>query len=285
MLRLPAVSSALVAGPAWAQEGPLVGTARTTDGAALPHVLLTLRGPGGTRTVVTGPEGRYHAALPTGAYTVTAETPGLVAKGAHEANVAAGESRLDLVLGPAAVREQIVVSATRSEAAASTLGTTVSSLDRERIEERAASDTLTLFHELPGAATARTGGVGSQGSLFVRGGESRFARVMVDGVPVNQPGGAYDFGNALPLEWDRVEMVRGAASSLYGTDALAGVVQFVTRRGQGDLNGRLEAEGGENDWMRFLGSADGASGAFDWNVGLQHVSTDNEVPNNAFEQT
>jgi vitamin B12 transporter len=285
MLRLVFVVSVLLAGPALAEEGSLGGTVRTADGSVLPHVVLTLRGPNGPHAVVTGPEGRYRIALPAGAYTVTAETPGLVPTGASEVTVAAGESRLDLVLGPAAVREQVVVSATRSEAAASTLGTTVSALDRERIDERAASATLTLFQELPGVATARTGGVGSQGSLFVRGGESRYARVIIDGVPVNQPGGAYDLGNALPLEWERVEMVRGAASSLYGTDALAGVVQLVTRRGQGDLGATLEAEGGENDWLRFLGSTSGRSGAFDWNVGVQRMSTDNEVPNNAFEQT
>lgn len=285
MLRLTLVLSALLAGPALAQEGSLVGTVRTADGAVLPHVVLTLRGPNGARTVVTGPEGRYHAVLPAGAYTATAETPGLVPTGSNQASVAAGETRLDLVLGPAALREQVVVSATRSEAAVSTLGTTVSALDRDHIEERAAASTLSLFQDLPGVATARTGGLGSQGSLFVRGGESRYARVFVDGVPVNQPGGAYDFGNAVPLEWERIEMVRGAASSLYGTDALAGVVQFVTRRGQGDRSGTLEAEGGEDDWMRFLGSTSGSSGAFDWNVGLQYLSTDNQEPNNAFEQT
>ena len=285
MLRVFAVVSALAAGPVLAGDGALSGTVRTSDGTVLPQVVLSLRGPGGSRTIVTGPEGRYHASLPPGAYTVTAETPGLAVTGSNELQMTEGESRLDLVLGPAALREQVVVSATRSEAAASTLGTTVSVLDREHIEERAASATLNLFQDLPGVATARTGGVGSQGSLFVRGGESRFARVIVDGVPVNQPGGAYDFGNAVPLEWERVEMVRGAASSLYGTDALAGVVHFVTRRGQGGLGGALEAEGGEDDWMRFLGSTAGSAGAFDWNAGLQHVSTDNEVPNNAFEQT
>jgi outer membrane cobalamin receptor len=285
MLRSTFVLLVLLAGPALAQEGTLVGTVRTSDGAVLPHVVLTLRGPGGTHAVVTGPEGRYRAGLPAGAYTVTAETPGLVPTGALEAVVSAGESRLDVVLGPAALREQVVVSATRSEAATSTLGTTISVLDHERIDERDASSTLNLFQDLPGVATARTGGVGSQGSLFVRGGESRFARVIVDGVPVNQPGGAYDFGDAVPLAWDRIEMVRGAASSLYGTDALAGVVQFVTRRGQGDPGFALEGEGGDNDWWRGQGSAYGRTGAFDWNVGLQHLTTDNEVPNNAFEQT
>jgi vitamin B12 transporter len=285
MLRLTFVLSALLAGPALAQDGALVGTVRTADGAALPHVVLTLRGPGGSRTVVTGPEGRFRAALPAGAYTVTAETPGLVPAGSNEMTIADGESRLDLVLGPAPLREQVVVSATRSEAATSTLGMAVSVLDREHIEERAASSTLALLQDVPGVATARTGGVGAQGSVFVRGGESRYARVLVDGVPVNQPGGAYDFGNAVPLEWDRVEVVRGATSSLYGTDALAGVVHFVTRRGQGDPSGTLEAEGGDEEWRRFHGSTSGRSGAFDWNVGLQRLTTDNDLPNSAFEQT
>jgi len=285
MLRLTLVLSALLAGPALAQEGTLVGTVRTADGAVLPHVVLTLRGANGSRTAVTGPEGRYRIALPAGAYTVTAETPGLTPNGSNEASVGAGESRLDLVLGPAALREQVVVSATRSEAAVSTLGTTVSVLDREHVEERMASSTLSLLQDLPGVSVARTGGLGSQGSLFVRGGESRFARILVDGVPINQPGGAYDFGNAVPLEWERVEVVRGSASSLYGTDALAGVVHFVTRRGQGGPSGTLEAEGGANDWRRGLGSTSGSAGAFDWNVGLLRLTTDNEVPNNAFEET
>jgi vitamin B12 transporter len=284
-MRLVFVVSVLLAGPALAQEGRLAGTVRTADGVVLPQVVLTLRGPGGVRTVVTGPEGRYRIALPPGAYTVTPETPGLVATGPNEASVTDGEGRLDLVLGPAAVREQVVVTATRSEAAASTLGNTVSVLDREHVEERASSSTLYLLQDLPGVAIARTGGVGSQGSLFVRGGESRFARVIVDGVPVNQPGGGYDLGNAVPLEWERVEMVRGAASSLYGTDALAGVVHFVTRRGQGGPRGTLEAEGGGTDWQRFLGSTAGSARAFDWNVGLQRLTTDNELPNNAFAQT
>ena len=71
--------------------------------------------------------------------------------------------------------------------------------------------------------------------MFVRGGESRFARVLIDGVAVNQPGGAYDFGSALPFELERVEVVRGAASSLYGGDALAGVVSLETRRARGSV--------------------------------------------------
>jgi outer membrane cobalamin receptor len=122
--------------------------------------------------------------------------------------------------------------------------------------------------------------------VFIRGGESRYARVMVDGVPVNQPGGAYDFGTALPFELERLEIVRGAASSLYGTDALAGVVSFTTRRARAGERPSLRGEGelGSYDWQRFLGATSGASGAFDWNLGAQHLATDNEAPNSRFEQ-
>ena len=137
-------------------------------------------------------------------------------------------------------------------------------------------------------ATARTGGWGSQASAFVRGGESRYARVLIDGVPVNQPGGLYDFGSALPLELERVEVVRGAASSLYGTDALAGVVQLVTRRAEpGAAPGvDAEADGGELRLeARRRPGPRGGPGAFDWNLGLLRLETDNEVPNSAFDET
>jgi vitamin B12 transporter len=286
MFRSALVCSLLGAGPLLAQEGSLAGTVRTSDGAPLPQIVLTLAGPSGTRTTVTGPEGRYRAtALAAGAYVVSAEAPGLVAAGPREATVGAAEARLDLVLSPAAVREHVLVSATRSEAAAGTLGNAVSVLDRERIDERAASSTLVLLQDLPGIATARTGPVGAQGSVFVRGGESRFARILVDGVPVNQPGGAYDFGGAVPLEYERVEVVRGAASSLYGTDALAGVVHFVSRPGDGPARLRLEGEGGQDEWWRGQAATSGRAGALDWNAGLQRLQTDNDAPNTAFEQT
>ena len=106
-------------------------------------------------------------------------------------------------------------------------------------------------------------------------------------MPVNEPGGAYNFGTALPLELERVEVVRGAASSVYGTDALAGVIHLVTRRaGSAEAPGvHAEGEGGSFAWWRGAGGTSGQSGRFDWNVGLARVETDNEQPNNAFEQT
>jgi outer membrane cobalamin receptor len=288
MRRLSAVSllfvSSLISPPP-ASAGTLAGSVRTPDGTGLPHLLLTLVGPGGPRQVVTGPDGRFRAELPDGEYALAVEAPGFVLSPEPRVSVGPAGARADLVLAPAPVRERVAVSATRGEAAVSTLGIAVSTLDREAIASREASSVLQLLQDLPGLAMARTGGIGSQGSVFVRGGESRYARILVDGVPVNQPGGAFDFGSALPLELERVELVRGAASSLYGTDALAGVVHFVTRRaGPSEAPGlHAEAEGGSFSWRRGLVGTSGRAGRLDWNAGLLRLETDNDAPNSRFE--
>jgi vitamin B12 transporter len=249
---------------------------------------VTLDGPAGERRVTTGLDGTFGATrLAPGDYTASVDTPGLELRSPATATVGAGESRLDLVLSPAPVSEHVVVSATRGEATLSTLGVSADVLDRQRIDDRAAPSLLPLLQEVPGVATARAGQTGLQGSVFIRGGESRYVCVLVDGVAVNQPGGFFDFGTAMPFELERVEVVRGAASSLYGNDALAGVVSLETRRARpGEpLSLRAEGEGGSFDWGRGLLATSGASGPFDWSAGLQRLTTDNEEPNSRFEQT
>jgi vitamin B12 transporter len=287
-LVLSMLAVASLAGAADASTGSLEGSVVTSDGLALPGVAVTLHGPAGDRRLTTRPDGSFAAAaLPAGAYAVRIDVPGLEIRGPRTALVGSGANRLDLVLAPAPVAERVVVSATRGEATLSSIGVAADVLDREAIEDRAAPTLLPLLQDVPGVATARAGQTGEQGSVFIRGGESRYARVLVDGVPVNQPGGAFDFGTALPFELERVEVVRGAASSLYGTDALAGVVSLQTRRARAGESPsvRGEAEAGSFDWRRWLGGTSGARGRFDWNAGVQRLTTDNEQPNSRFEQT
>jgi outer membrane cobalamin receptor len=276
--------------------GALAGSVRTSDGRALPGVAVTLEGPGGALRLTTGPDGAFLVAgLPDGTYTASVDAPGLRLLEPRTATVgpagvpgsSARTSRLDLVLAPAPVSERVVVSATRGEATLSSIGVAADVLDRERIDDRAAPSLVALLQDVAGVATARTGQSGLQASVFVRGGESRYAAVLVDGVPVNQPGGAFDFGTALPFDLERVEVVRGAASSLYGNDALAGVVSLQTRQARpGESPSlRAEGEGGSFDWQRWLGTTSGAHGRFDWNAGVQRLTTDNGEPNSRFEQT
>jgi outer membrane cobalamin receptor len=282
---------AALSGPAQAaSQGVIEGSVRTSDGLALPHVRVLVEGPSGPLQVTTGPEGTWRIArLAAGDYTGSVDAPGFALDGGARVTVAGvgPPARLDLVLSPAPVREQVLVTAARGEAVHSNLGVSTTLLDRERIEGRAAPSLLPLLQEVPGTATARSGATGMQGSVFLRGGEARYAAVLVDGIPVNQPGGAFDWSGAMPFELERVEVVRGAASSLYGNDALAGVIQLVTRRARdGEAPSlRGEAEAGSFDWQRYQAATTGARGGFDWNLGVQRLTTDNAEPNSRFEQT
>jgi vitamin B12 transporter len=283
-----ALASFIVVAAPPLRAGDLSGSVRTVEGKPLPQIVLTVSGPSGSRPIVSGADGRYHAqGLRPGAYSVAIDAPGFIVAGDPRITIADGDATLDVTLTAAPIREHVAVTATRADAALSTLGVSVSVLDREQIAEREPSSVLQLLQDLPGISVARTGGPGSQASAFVRGGESRFARILVDGVPVNQPGGGFDFGSALPLELDRIEVVRGAASSLYGTDALAGVIHLVTRRAgpEPGIGLRAEAEGGTFAWRRLQGGTSGRAGDWDWNAGVVRLDTDNEAPNSAFTET
>ena len=88
---------------------------------------------------------------------------------------------------------------------------------------------------VPGAQVVSSGPIGSQTSLFLRGGNSNYVRVLVDGVPVNDAGGAFDWASLTVDNIDRIEVVQGPASVLYGSDAVTGVVQIFTRDGNGPM--------------------------------------------------
>ena len=126
---------------------------------------------------------------------------------------------------------RVVITATR---VATTSGSGINAstvIDRAFIERSGVRDVAELLRLVPGAVIARSGGPGAQSSLFLRGGENDYVRVLVDGVPVNDPGGAIDLAWLSVDDVERIEVVRGPASVLYGTDAVTGVVQLFTKRG------------------------------------------------------
>jgi vitamin B12 transporter len=265
----------------------LLGSVRTVDGTPLPQIVILIEGPSGPRTVVTGPGGRFRVpSLAPGDYAFRAETPGFALSPASK-SVTSGEVRVELTLAALPLREHVIVAATRGEAVLPDLGVSATVIGAQEIAERNAPSLIDLLGSVPGVATARSGGVGLQASAFVRGGESNFSRILIDGFPANEPGGFLNFGSLLPLELERIEVVRGAASSLYGTDALAGVIQIVTRRaGPDETPGvHAEAEAGSFSWKRGVVGTSGRVGPVDWNAGVERLETDNEEPNSAFRET
>src|SRR5213593_480501 len=137
--------------------------------------------------------------------------------------------------------EPVVVTATRLPTRAGAVPEAVTVLSGAELRAAGITTVFEALREVPGAAVVQTGSYGSQTSLFLRGGESDYVKVLIDGVPVNQPGGSYDFANLTTDNVDRIEILRGPASVLYGSDAMTGVVQIFTKSGAASRT-RLGAE-------------------------------------------
>ncbi len=202
-------------------------------------------------------------------------------------DVTASDSDVNTVqlrLAPAA--ETVTVSATRTPVPTNAAGADVDVLNAGQLEVMrpvAADDAL---HFLPGAVVATTGQRGGLSSLFVRGGDSTYNKVIVDDVPVNDPGGTFDFG-VLPLQGaDRVEFVRGAQSTLYGSDAMTSVVQVFTRTGSTPVpEFRFGADGGNQGTANGYATLAGAYGRFDYNLFADQFNTMGQGPNDDYSNS
>ena len=161
----------------------------------------------------------------------------------------------------------IVVTATRSPLDAGRSPSSVSVLSGERLRREGITLVADALRQVPGLTLAQTGSYGGATSLFVRGGESKFTKVLIDGVPVNEAGGAFDFSSLTTDNIDRIEIVRGPASVLYGSDAVAGVVQLFTRAGSARTTVDLSARGGSFGSYDVEGAVRGAHSTGTWSLG------------------
>jgi outer membrane receptor protein involved in Fe transport len=177
------------------------------------------------------------------------------------------ESELTVRLHLAPASETVVVSATRTPVPGEDAGAAVETLSGEQLQTMnpvAADDALRF---LPGAVVNTAGQRGGLSSLFVRGGNSNYNKVMVDGVSVTEAGGTIDFGTFPLAGADRMEFLRGTESTLYGSDAMTSVVQVWTKTGSTRVPElRLGADAGNYGTENGSASLAGARGRFDYNV-------------------
>ena len=174
----------------------------------------------------------------------------------------------------AAASETVVVTATRTPVPADTTGASISTLEHENLETMQPVATSDALRFLPGAVVSSSGQRGGLTSLFVRGGDSVYNKVIVDGVPVTEPGGIFDFGTVPLAEADRLEFLRGAQSTLYGSDAMTSVVQLFTRTGTSTTpEFRFGADGGNFNTAHGFASLSGAHGIWDYNFFADQFDT------------
>jgi len=169
------------------------------------------------------------ADLSQGSYRVQVLAPGF--DEAITDRTARAEDSLEVHLKVAARTEAVQVTATGTPLPADQTGAAVEAVDRNTLLNRQPVSSADAIRFLPGAVVGVDGRRGGLGSLFVRGGDSRYNKVIVDGVPVNEPGGTFDFGVVPVIGADRFEFVRGPESVLYGSEALTSVVQMFSSTG------------------------------------------------------
>ena len=178
----------------------------------------------------------------------------------------------------------IIVSATRIESTMAASPDAITVVTREEIEQQQRRTVADVLQTVPGVIVSRSGQPGAQTSVFLRGANSGQTLVLVDGIRVNNAfGGRYDFANLSVDTVERIEVVRGPQSTRYGSDALGGVINIVTRRGAAIPTGAALLEAGSNDSLRARGSAAATFGSFGVSAEASWFETDNERPNSRYE--
>jgi outer membrane cobalamin receptor len=253
------------------------GCVTDPDGAVVPHATITIDTPAGVvRSTVASPTGCFDVpALAPGAYVVRVSAAGLTGDPQAIA-LAPGERRdASVALRLSAVTDVMVVTASHVEAPASLTPAAVTVFTAADVAVRQFESAVEALRLTPGVYAAQNGGRGGLTSVFPRGGDSDFTLVLVDGVRANSFGGGFDFSSLPASDIERLEIVRGPQSAVFGADAIGGVVQVVTARG-GPTRGSGLVEGGSAATVRAAASAAGAVGAWEWGLSGERGSSQGE---------
>jgi vitamin B12 transporter len=161
----------------------------------------------------------------------------------------------------------ITVTATRVPTAASNVPAGITVITRREIIQRGYTTLAQALGAVPGLNVVQSGGPGGEASVFIRGTNSEDVLVLIDGVPANDPSdpnGAFNFGEDVLDDLDRIEIVRGPMSGLYGTNAVGGVINLITLQGSGQPKADIMLAGGLPSQGRGSAAISGSSGPFDY---------------------
>ena len=178
---------------------------------------------------------------------------------------------------PQGALEDVVVVANRMAEPTSKVGSSVTVITEEDIKVSQAVVISDLLATTPGLNVVRYGGVGQPTSVFIRGAESAQTLVLIDGVALNDPsspGSGYDFASLLTGDISRIEILRGAQSTLYGSQAIGGVISITTAEPTKGFGGGLTAEGGSRDTGYFSGNLGSTSDDLSWRVAGNYLRSD-----------
>lgn len=201
----------------------------------------------------------------------------VMASESQETKAVSSEEVDDSYIMPGRQRLPIIVTANRDKRLAKTVGESVTVIDAATITSRQSVDALPLLSSTPGVTFARNGGIGAASSVYIRGAEADQTVVLFDGVKLTDPaapGGGFNFGPLMTGETGTIEVQRGAASVLYGSQAIGGVVHFISRDASDNRQIRARAEYGSRDSVLASGGVSGTFGPLALSTGVTYVRTD-----------
>lgn len=273
--------------------GTITGTVVDPSGAAIAGVTIIAQSsstsnqpsqqPSQAPQTQTDARGNFSLTLAPGRYVIRIDRRAFEPI-EQELAVGAGETRewnARLTLQRASAN--VVVTATAQAILAEDSPNLVDVITQEQIEQRQEIWLTDMLASQQGISFSRLGAYGGVTSFFLDGGNSNYTKVLIDGTPANEPGGAYDFSNFTTENIDKVEIVHGAASALYGSDALDGVIQVFTHRGDTSIpRVVLEGDGGTSGTGHGSASVSGLLGKFDYSAGGGYFSTNGQEPGGYF---
>lgn len=272
--------------PAPAQAGgdtSLTGQVKDPQGASLPGATVTLYARERTLRLSTSTDstGTYRfERLAPGEYLVEAKAEGLASPSVQQVKVERGQAtRLDISVELSGVRSTVVVTASDTPQSVDEVSKAVTVVDRQEIDERDESAIAESLRTVPGLRVQQLGGPGSFTSIKTRGLRNEDTAVLIDGLRLRDAaapqGDASGFlEDLIVTDISRVEVLRGSGSSLYGSNAIGGVINLVTDEGGGPFHGNLLAEGG--GLGMFRGRAQMAGSAYNnslvYSAGFSHLN-------------
>lgn len=169
----------------------------------------------------------------------------------------------------------VVVTATRTETPLQETSASVTVIDAEEIEQQQANTVADVLRSVPGVDVAQNGSRGTTSSVFLRGAESDQTLMLLDGVEVNSVTlGAFDFSSLTTENLDRIEILRGGGGTLYGSQAVGGVINVLTKKGEGTPTASIASEGGNGATHREVLSFSGSQGILGFSGAIANIDTD-----------
>lgn len=177
---------------------------------------------------------------------------------------------------PCNIKSMEVITATRSATPKTEIASSITIITSDEIEKKKKADVVELLKDLPGIDVAQTGGIGGTSYIYIRGAKPEHTLVMIDGIEMNDPmsfGRSYNLSNLMLENIEQIEIVKGPQSTLYGSDAMGGVINIITKKG-GGKRFSLFSEIGSFKTFRERIEVGGGDKKFGYSLGVARIDTE-----------